>query len=162
MAEGDAQQVRERTAKELSMIFAEKVTLVAPDKIRHASIDPRTFTPKLNGRTVRQLARSAGLVNIAGSAVHLTFLEAARTLDGVLLPAAQWLDASLDGLEAGDEGAQLADRTLKVLAATAAGDAQILISTAHDLPVIPGNVTTDHDSHHPVIPHARTATDDAL
>lgn len=162
MAEGDAQHVRERTAKELSMIFAEKVIPMAPDKIRHASIDPRTFAPKLNGRTVRQLARSAGLVNIANSAVHLTFLEAARTLDGVLLPAAQWLDASLDGLGAGHEGAQLADRTLKVLAATAAGDAQILIATAHDLPVIPGNVTTDHDSHHPVIPHARAATDDAL
>ncbi|WP_329240811.1 hypothetical protein OG223_53120 [Streptomyces sp. NBC_01478] len=160
MAEGDAQHVRQQTAKELSMIYADKVIPMAPDKIRYASIDSKTFAPKLNGRTVRQLARSAGMINIANNGLHLAFLEASRTLPGMLLPCVQWLDSSLDGLGAGDEGALLAARTLQVISATAADDAQIIVATAHELPPAPGTVTTEHDSHHPVIPHARTSGDD--
>ncbi|MFF5372841.1 hypothetical protein [Streptomyces sp. NPDC013187] len=162
VAEGDAQHIRKQTAKELSMIYAEKVIPMAPDKIRHASIDPKTFTPRLNGRTVRQLALSAGLINIANIGLHLTLLEAARTLPGALLPRAQWLDSSLDGLGAGDEGNSLSARALQIISATAAQDAQILVATAHDLPPTPGTVTTEHDSHHPVIPHARTTDNDTL
>ncbi|MFF0018831.1 hypothetical protein [Streptomyces sp. NPDC005374] len=161
MAEGDAQHVREQTAKQLSIIFAEKVMAMAPDKIRHASIDPKTFTPRLNGRTVRQLSRSAGMINIANNGLHLTFLDAARTLPGVLLPRLQWLDASLDGLGAGEEGARLAASTLQVVSATVADDAQIIIATAHDMPHSPGMLATEHDSHHPVIPHARMTDDTA-
>ncbi|MEU9348027.1 hypothetical protein AB0D74_43210 [Streptomyces sp. NPDC048278] len=160
MAEGDAQLVRERTAKELSVIFAETVIPMAPDKIRSASIDPKTFMPKLNGRTPKQLARSAGMINIANNGLHLTFLKAARALPGVRLPRALWLDSSIDGLGAGDEGALLASRVLQAVTATAGDGAQIILATAHDLPPFAGAVTTEHDSHHPVVPHARTATDD--
>ncbi|MCU8592153.1 hypothetical protein [Streptomyces sp. A13(2022)] len=159
-AEGDAQHVRQQTAKELSVIYAEKVIPMAPDKIRQATIDPKTFMPKLNGRTVRQLARSAGMINIANNGLHLALLEASRTLPGLRLPSSQWLDGSLDGLGAGDEGALLASRTLAVITATAGADSQLLLATAHDLPQAADAVITEHDSHHPVIPHARTTADD--
>ncbi|WP_405773684.1 hypothetical protein [Streptomyces sp. NBC_00859] len=161
-AEGDAQHVREQMAKELSVIFAEKVIPMAPDKIRHASIDPRTFAPKLNGRTIKQVARSAGLVNIANAGLHLTFFEASRTLPGVLLPTAQWLDAPLDGLGGGAEGERLITQTLQVITTTAADEAQIVLATAQELPPSPSIVSTVHDSHRLVIPHARSEADDSL
>ncbi|MGY5059993.1 hypothetical protein ACWDFR_39015 [Streptomyces sp. 900105755] len=162
MAEGDAQHVRERMAKDLSVIFAETVISMAPDKIRSASIDPKTFMPKLNNRTPKQLARSAGMINIANNGLHLTFLKAACALPNVRLPRALWLDSPLDGLGGGHEGALLVSRVLQAVTATAGDDAQIILATAYDLPPIAGAVTTEHDSHHPVVPHARTAIDDAL
>ncbi|MFG2526222.1 hypothetical protein [Streptomyces sp. NPDC048527] len=74
-AEGDAQEHRKQTAKELSQIFADIAIPMAPDKIRSAVIDPKILAPKINGRTLKQLARSAGLVSIAHTAYHLMALE---------------------------------------------------------------------------------------
>ncbi|MFB9393015.1 hypothetical protein ACFPM3_18045 [Streptomyces coeruleoprunus] len=60
----------------------------------------------------------------------------------------------------GDEGTRLVGRALQVITETTADDAQIILATAHDLPQAPGVVTTEHDSHHPVVPHARTCDAD--
>ncbi|MFC9706057.1 hypothetical protein ACFTWD_35820 [Streptomyces sp. NPDC056943] len=78
-AEGDSQEHRRQTAKWLSQIFADLVIPMAPDKIHTAVIDPKTFAPKINSRSLKQLARSAGLVSLAHTAYHLMCLEAART-----------------------------------------------------------------------------------
>ncbi|QQC92678.1 hypothetical protein [Streptomyces alfalfae] len=94
-AEGDSQEHRQQTAKWLSQIFADLVIPMAPDKIRTAVIEPKTFAPKINNRSMKQLARSAGLVSLAHTAYHLMCLEAARTMPLVRLPAIQWLDAPL-------------------------------------------------------------------
>ncbi|MFD3522206.1 hypothetical protein [Streptomyces sp. NPDC058653] len=161
LAEGDAQHVRDQTAKALSVIFAEKVIPMAPDKIHEASIDPKTFLPKINGQSVRQLSRSHGLINIAQVGLHLTFLEAARFLPNWRLPATQWLDAPLDGVGGGPEGERLVAQALDVITSVVTDDAQIIIATPQELPATPGAEVTVHDSHHPVVPHPPTASDEA-
>ena len=74
-------------------------------------IEPKTFAPKINNRSMKQLARSAGLVSLAHTTYHLTCLEAARTMPLVRLPATQWLDAPFDGLGGGPEGERLVNAT---------------------------------------------------
>ncbi|MFF1691699.1 hypothetical protein [Streptomyces sp. NPDC058254] len=161
-AEGDAQEHRKQTAKELSQIFADIAIPMAPDKIRSAVIDPKTLAPKINGRTLKQLARSAGLVSIAHTAYHLMALEAARSMPLVLLPRVQWLDAPLDGLGGGPEGESLANAVLAVCTEMVGSDAQIVLATPQALPVSPqGLHATEHDSRRPLIPHARPESDDA-
>lgn len=160
-AEGDAQEHKKQTAKQLSQIFADIVIPMAPDKIRSAVIDPKTLAPKINNRTLKQLARSAGLVSIAHTAYHLMVLEAARSMPLVLVPRVQWLDAPLDGLGGGPEGERLANAVLTVCAATTSSDAQILLTTPQTLPVSPqGLHATEHDSTRPLIPHARPENDE--
>ncbi|MEV7152745.1 hypothetical protein AB0O05_40335 [Streptomyces sp. NPDC093084] len=160
-AEGDAQEHRKQTAKQLSQIYADIAIPMAPDKIRSAVIDPKTLAPKINNRTLRQLACSAGLVSIAHAAYHLMVLEAARSMPLVLLPRFQWLDAPLDGLGGGPEGERLADAVLTVCATTSGSDSQIVLTTPHTLPLSPkGLHVTEHDSNHPLIPHARLESDE--
>ncbi|MFD9484088.1 hypothetical protein ACFWBX_08795 [Streptomyces sp. NPDC059991] len=110
---------------------------MAPDKIRTAVIDPKTLQPKINNRSLRQLARSAGLVSIAHIAYHLMALEAARSMRLVLLPRTQWLDAPLDGLGGGPEGERLANAVLSVCTQIAGDDAQIILTTPQALPCSP-------------------------
>ncbi|MFJ5129863.1 hypothetical protein ACIP80_32855 [Streptomyces sp. NPDC088555] len=160
-AEGDAQEHRKRTVKQLSQIFADIVIPMAPDKIRSASIDLRTLAPRINNRTLKQLARSAGLVSIAHTGYHLMALEAARTMPLVLLPRCQWLDAPLDGLGGGPEGERLVNAVLSVCAETVSSDSQIILTTPQPFPVSPqGLRATEHDSSRPLIPHARPESDD--
>lgn len=160
-AEGDAQEHTQQTAKQLSQIYAAIVIPMAPDKIRSAVIDPKTLAPKINNRTLKQLARSAGLVSIAHTAYHLMVLEAARSMPLVLVPRVQWLDAPLDGLGGGPEGECLANAVLTVCAETASSDAQIVLTTPQPLPVSPeGLHVTEHDSTRPLIPHARPDNDE--
>ncbi|MFE1452721.1 coiled-coil domain-containing protein [Streptomyces olivaceoviridis] len=160
-AEGDAQEHRQQTAKQLSQIFADIAIPMAPDKIRSAVIDPRTLAPKINNRSLKQLARSAGLVSIAHTAYHLMALEAARSMPLVLLPRCQWLDAPLDGLGGGPEGERLANAVLTVCAETAGADVQLILTTPQALPARPqGLHTTKHDSTKPLIPHARPESDE--
>ncbi|MFC9706058.1 hypothetical protein ACFTWD_35825 [Streptomyces sp. NPDC056943] len=74
----------------------------------------------------------------------------------VRLPATQWLDAPFDGLGSGPEGERLVHAALKVCAATAGGDAQIILTTPQALPASKaGLLVTEHDSTRPLIPHAR-------
>lgn len=161
-AEGDSQEHRQQTAKWLSQIFADLVIPMAPDKIRTAVIDPKTFTPKINNRSMKQLARSAGLVSLAHTAYHLMCLEAARTMPLVRLPALQWLDAPFDGLGGGTEGERLVNAALKVCADTAGNDAQIILTTPQALPAsTTGLLVTEHDSTRPLIPHARAESEEA-
>ncbi|MCX4852062.1 hypothetical protein [Streptomyces sp. NBC_00893] len=160
VAEGNAQEHRKQTVKQLSQIFADIAIPMAPDKIRSASIDPKTLAPKINNRTLKQLARSAGLVSIAHTAYHLMALEAARSMPFVLLPRCQWLDAPLDGLGGGPEGERLANAVLTVCAENASSDSQIVLTTPQALPVSPqGLHSTEHDSTRPLIPHARPESD---
>ncbi|MET7919199.1 hypothetical protein ABZU45_25545 [Streptomyces avermitilis] len=155
-AEGDAQEHRQQTAKQLSQIFADIAIPMAPDKIRNAVIDPKTLAPKINNRSLKQLARSAGLVSIAHTAYHLMALEAARSMPLVLLPRCQWLDAPLDGLGGGPEGERLANAVLTVCAEITGADAQLILTTPQALPARPqGLHATKHDSTKPLIPHAR-------
>ncbi|MFJ5228148.1 hypothetical protein [Streptomyces sp. NPDC088400] len=162
-AEGDAQEHKKQTAKQLSQIFADIAIPMAPDKIRSAVIDPKTLAPKINNRTLKQLARSAGLVSIAHIAYHLMALEAARSMPRVRIPRFQWLDAPLDGLGGGPEGELLANAVLAVCAETASSDAQIVLTTPQAPPVSPqGLHATEHDSSQPLIPHARPDNDDGL
>ncbi|MFJ2217794.1 hypothetical protein ACIQVO_36760 [Streptomyces sp. NPDC101062] len=159
--EKDAQEHREQTAKQLSQIFADIVIPMAPDKIRSAVISPKTLAPKINNRTLKQLARSAGLVSIAHTAYHLMVLEAARSMPLVLVPRVQWLDAPLDGLGGGPEGERLANAVLAVCAETADSDAQIILTTPQTLSISPqGLHATEHDSTRPLIPHARPEGDE--
>ncbi|MET9183002.1 hypothetical protein ABZX88_33065 [Kitasatospora aureofaciens] len=160
-AEGDAQERRARMAADLSLLFAEKLMAMAPDRVRSASLDPKTFNPRVNGRPLRQLARSAGLISIANTALHLTLLEAAATMPDVLLPAFQWADAPLDGIGGGLQGERLVAAALQVLADTTRAGVQIILSTPQDLAAVPGTVTTDLDSDNRFIPHARPETDEA-
>ncbi|MEU7295200.1 hypothetical protein AB0A76_18600 [Streptomyces exfoliatus] len=160
-AEGDSQEHRRQTAKGLSQIFADLVIPMAPEKIRTAVIDPKTFAPKINNRTLKQLARSAGLVSLAHTAYHLMCLEAARTMPLVRLPATQWLDAPFDGLGGGPEGERLVASAMKVCAATAGDDAQIILTTPQALPAQAGLLATEHDSTHPLIPHARPESEES-
>ncbi|MBD0692487.1 hypothetical protein [Streptomyces sp. CBMA123] len=164
-AEGDAQERRKRTAADLSLIFAEKMMQMAPDKVRSASLDPKTFTPRVNGRSLRHVALSAGLISIANLALHLTLLEAASTMPDVLLPAMQWLDAPIDGVGGGPEGERLASAVLQVTAETAAthgaGGAQVILTTPQDLPVdVPGAEITELNSENRFIPHTRPDNDE--
>ncbi|MET9662614.1 hypothetical protein [Streptomyces sp. NPDC006510] len=146
--------------KQLSQIFADIAIPMAPDKIRSAAIDPKTLAPKINNRTLKQLARSAGLVSIAHTAYHLMALEAARSMPLVLLPRVQWLDAPLDGLGGGPEGERLANAVLTVCAENASSDSQIVLTTPQALPVSPqGLHATKHNSNRPLIPHARPESD---
>ncbi|WP_103534508.1 hypothetical protein [Streptomyces sp. SM11] len=124
--EGEALQHRKQTAKQLSQIFADLVIPMAPDKIRSAVIDPKTLAPKINGRTLKQLARSAGLVSITHTAFHLMVLEAARSMPLAMLPRCQWLDAPLDGLGGRPEGERLANAVLTVCAEVTGSDAKRL------------------------------------
>ncbi|MFD6362795.1 RING finger protein [Streptomyces roseolus] len=161
-AEGDSQEHRLQTAKWLSQIFSDLVIPMAPDKIRTAVIDPKTFAPKINNRSLKQLARSAGLVSLAHTAYHLMCLEAARTMPLVRLPATQWLDAPFDGLGGGPEGEHLVNAALQVCAATAGDDAQIILTTPQALPASTiGLLVTEHDSTRPLIPHARAESEEA-
>ncbi|MFJ9776177.1 hypothetical protein ACIRVF_33930 [Kitasatospora sp. NPDC101157] len=160
-AEGDAQERRAKMAADLSLLFAEKLMAMAPDKVRSASLDPKTFNPRVNGRPLRRLARSAGLISIANTALHLTLLEAAATMPDVLLPAFQWVDAPLDGIGGGPQGERLVAAALQVLADTTRPGAQVILSTPQDLVAVPGTVTTDLDSDNRFIPHARPETDAA-
>ncbi|MER5817432.1 hypothetical protein [Streptomyces californicus] len=128
-AEGDSQEHRLQTAKSLSQIISDLVIPMAPDKIRTAVIDPKTLAPKINNRSLEQLARSVGLVSLAHTAYHLMCLEAARTMPLVRLPATQWLDAPFDELRGGPEGERLVNAALQVCAATAGDDAQIILIT---------------------------------
>ncbi|OKI03405.1 hypothetical protein A6A06_39365 [Streptomyces sp. CB02923] len=161
-AEGDSQEHRRQTAKWLSQIFADLVIPMAPDKIRAAVIDPKTFTPKINNRSMKQLARSAGLVSLAHTAYHLMCLEAARTMPLVRLPATQWLDAPFDGLGGGAEGERLVDAALKVCAATAGDNAQIILTTPQVLPASTTELlVTEHGSTRPLIPHARPESEES-
>ncbi|MFB7482959.1 hypothetical protein ACFUEM_32885 [Streptomyces anulatus] len=160
-AEGEALQHRKQTAKQLSQIFADLVIPMAPDKIRSAVIDPKTLAPKINGRTLKQLARSAGLVSITHTAFHLMVLEAARSMPLVVLPRCQWLDAPLDGLGGGPEGERLAHAVLTVCAEVTGSDAQVILTTPQALPAAPqGLYVTEYDSKRPLIPHARPESDD--
>lgn len=125
---------------------------MAPDKIRSAVIDPRTFAPEINNRSLKQLARSAALVSIAHTAYHLMALEAARSMPLVLLPCCQWLDAPLDGLGGGPEGERLANAVLTVCAKIAGTDAQLILTTPQALPVRPqGKHATEHGSTKPPV-----------
>ncbi|MDQ8705132.1 hypothetical protein RCO28_21925 [Streptomyces sp. LHD-70] len=161
-AEGDSQEHRRQTAKWLSQIFADLLIPMAPDKIRTAVIEPKTFAPKINNRSMKQLARSAGLVSLAHTAYHLMCLEAARTMPLVRLPATQWLDAPFDGLGGGPEGDRLANAALKVCAATAGDDAQIILTTPQVLPAsTTGLLVTEHESTRPLIPHARPESEES-
>ncbi|WP_432171193.1 hypothetical protein [Streptomyces sp. 1222.5] len=160
-AEGDAQEHRQQTAKQLSQILAEIAIPMAPDKIRSAVIDPKALAPKINNRSLKQLARSAGLVSIAHTAYHLMALEAARSMPLVLLPRCQWLDAPLDGLGGGPEGERLANAVLTVCAEIAGADAQLILTTPQALPARPqGLHVTQHDSTKPLIRHARRESDE--
>ncbi|MGI5451512.1 hypothetical protein ACQEVM_38270 [Streptomyces sp. CA-243310] len=159
-AEGDAQEHRKQTAKQLSQIYAELVIPMAPDRIRSAVIDPKTFTPRINNRTMRQLARSAGLVSVAHVAYHLMLLEAARTMPLVRLAPLQWLDSPLDGLGGGAAGERLATAVLDICTATAGGGGQLILTTPQALSrSVPGMAVTEHDSSRPTIPHARPESD---
>lgn len=162
-AEADEQEVRRQFAKWLSEILADKLIPMAPEWFRSASIDPKTFTPRVNGRSYKDLNRSAGRINLVSSATHLAFFEAARTMPRSLLPVFQWLDAPLDGLGGGAEGQRLAASVLQVLADTvseAGADSQLIIATPQDLPEgIDGARTAELDSTRPAIPHARTEPD---
>ncbi|WP_164495547.1 hypothetical protein [Streptomyces sp. ADI95-17] len=133
---------------------------MAPDKIRSVVIDPKTLAPKINNRTLKQLARSAGLVSVAHTAYHLMALEAARSMPLVLLPRFQWLDAPLDGLGGRLEGERLANAVLTVCAKNATSNSQIVLTTPQALPLSPqGLHATEHDSSRPLIPHARPESD---
>ncbi|MEV7160238.1 hypothetical protein AB0N77_37470 [Streptomyces misionensis] len=159
-AEGDAQEHRQQTAKQLSQIFADIAIPMAPHKVRSAVIDPKTLAPKINNRSLKQLARSAGLVSLAHIAYHLMALEAARSMPLVQLPRFQWLDAPLDGLGGGPEGERLANAILTVCAEITGPDAQLILTTPQALPARPqGLHTTQHDSTKPLIPHARPESD---
>ncbi|RMI46754.1 coiled-coil domain-containing protein [Streptomyces triticirhizae] len=159
--EVDAQQ--QRVAKELSRLYSDYLlALTDRSEVRTASIDALTLRPRANGRPIRELATSAGLLALANLAMYLALFTAARTLPGARLPGLLWADSPFDGLGAGDVGERHTNAALRaIIAASAdAGEAaQLILTTAHDLPTThPGVRTTAFSPDKPFIPHGVRST----
>ncbi|MFJ8745822.1 hypothetical protein ACIRL2_41500 [Embleya sp. NPDC127516] len=156
-AEHAAQQKYKRRVEELSTILERTLKMMSSD-VTSAWFDPATLTPRVNGKTLRQLRKCGGLVTLAIYATHLPLFTAARTLPGARMPAFLWADSPFDGLGAGPSGRRDLQAAIQATADAIAdtdGDAQIILTTPHPLNTpIPGARSTKLTHRHRFVPHA--------